>query len=85
MEPKLSDADTEKLLETALTCVLVLPPDGGGGNWLKEETYKEHMEHEQLMKLTMTALADLLKQILCKDCTPEGLEVIFKVSAYTCF
>ncbi|KAI0215332.1 Maestro heat-like repeat-containing protein family member 1 [Lamellibrachia satsuma] len=78
LEPKLSDADTEKLLETALTCVLVLPPDGGGGNWLKEETYKEHMEHEQLMKLTMTALADLLKQILCKDCTPEGLEVIFK-------
>ena len=81
MEPTLSDTDTEKLLETALTCVLVLPPEGGGGKWLKEETYQEHVEHERLVKLTVAALADLLKEMLCRNCTPDGLEVIFKVSA----
>lgn len=57
-----------------------LPPEGvasrRGG---KEESYEDHQEQEELMQQTMDALDLLLKEILNKDMSADGLDTVFKV------
>lgn len=45
----------------------------------KEESPAELLETETMMEAAFNAMHDVFKEIIKKDCTPTGLESIFKV------
>lgn len=79
LDPKLSEAEEFDLIKTATECVYPLPKEGGGvAKKGKEET---EVEFEVLLESSVEALHDLLKELLKKDLTTDGLDSIFKVNA----
>lgn len=78
LNPKLNDKEVEDLIESTTTSILSLPLDGCAQKKGKEETYEEVVEAGEHLKDAINALNTLLKEILRKDLTPNGLESIFK-------
>lgn len=78
LDPKVSEAEEFDLIKTATECVYPLPRDGGG----VAKKGKEEMEVEVLLESSVEALHDLLKELLKKELTTDGLDSIFKVNAY---
>lgn len=79
LDPRLSEAEELDLIRTSVDCIYPLPPDGLPAKKNKEESYEKTLEIEVLMQATFEALHDLLKEMLLKDLTPNGLNTIFKV------
>ncbi|XP_052059790.1 maestro heat-like repeat-containing protein family member 1 isoform X2 [Mytilus californianus] len=79
LDPRLSEAEELDLVKTSIDCIYPLPPGGlPVSKKAKEESYDKTLEAEVLMSATFDALHDLLKEILLKDLTPNGLNTIFK-------
>ncbi|CAG2234423.1 unnamed protein product [Mytilus edulis] len=79
LDPRLNEAEELDLVKTSIDCIYPLPPNGlPVSKKGKEESYDKTLEAEVLMSATFDALHDLLKEILLKDLTPNGLNTIFK-------
>ncbi|GAB1601977.1 maestro heat-like repeat-containing protein family member 1 isoform X2 [Argonauta hians] len=78
LEPKLSEKKVDDLIESTTSSILCLPQDGCTQKKGKDETYEELVEAGEHLKDAINALNNLLTEILRKDLTPDGLEVIFK-------
>lgn len=83
LDPQLSDAEVFDLIKTSMDAIFPLPPDGIGIKKGKEETYDRILEIEILLEATFEAFHDLLREILRKDLSPNGIDSIFKVNNYT--
>ncbi|GCC41831.1 hypothetical protein chiPu_0025536, partial [Chiloscyllium punctatum] len=71
-----NETDMFELIRTCLDSVFGLPPLGMDRS--KDEACIDVKEREVLYTETLSALQELLKQILVQDLTPEGLQVVFK-------
>ncbi|XP_048473537.1 maestro heat-like repeat-containing protein family member 1 [Rhincodon typus] len=76
LDPLVDETDMFELIKTCLDSVFGLPPLGM--DRCKDEACTDVKEREILYTETLSALQELLKQILVQDLTPEGLQVIFK-------
>ncbi|XP_078392967.1 maestro heat-like repeat-containing protein family member 1, partial [Cetorhinus maximus] len=76
LDPLLNEADMFELIKTCLDSVFGLLPLGMDKS--KDETCMDIKEREILYTETMSALQELLKQILVQDLTPDGLQMVFK-------
>ncbi|XP_051871929.1 maestro heat-like repeat-containing protein family member 1 isoform X2 [Pristis pectinata] len=76
LDPPLGEVDIFELIKTCMNSVFGLPPVGADRG--KDETGVELKEREVLYAETLTALQDLLKQILFQDLSPDGLQTLFK-------
>ncbi|XP_061166579.1 maestro heat-like repeat-containing protein family member 1 isoform X3 [Saccostrea echinata] len=75
LDPKLSEAEEFDLIKTATDCLYPLPKEGAAVKKGKDEV---ELEVEVLLESSFEALYDLLKELLQKDLTTEGLDSIFK-------
>jgi hypothetical protein len=80
LDPRLSEAEELDLIKTSIDCVYPLPPGGLAVKKGKEESYDKTLEAEVLLQATIDALHDLLKEMLIKDLSPNGLNTVFKVT-----
>ena len=78
LEPRLAGPECQKLLQTSLLSVMSLSLEGGTKKG-KEETYQELEQLEEALGETVGALQALLREILIKDCSPDGLLNIVEV------
>ncbi|XP_059496590.1 maestro heat-like repeat-containing protein family member 1 [Stegostoma tigrinum] len=76
LDPLVDETDMFELIKTCMDSVFGLPPLGMDRS--KDEACTDIKEREILYSETLSALQELLKQILVQDLTPEGLQVIFK-------
>ncbi|KAG7458242.1 hypothetical protein MATL_G00236100 [Megalops atlanticus] len=77
LDPALTEKEKADMLHTCLNSVFGLPPveepDQG-----KEEEVLDPRQREALYADTFSALEDLLKTVLVRDVTPDGLQSVFK-------
>ncbi|XP_061100289.1 maestro heat-like repeat-containing protein family member 1 isoform X2 [Conger conger] len=77
LDPVLTESENFDLLRTCLNCVYGLAPveepDRG-----KEDEILDPQQREALYADTFCALHDLLKNVLTRDLSPDGLQSIFK-------
>uniref|UniRef100_A0A4W5KCP0 Maestro heat-like repeat family member 1 n=1 Tax=Hucho hucho TaxID=62062 RepID=A0A4W5KCP0_9TELE len=79
LEPALTENENFEMLRTCLNGVYGLPPvntpDKDRG---KDEEALEPQQREVLYKDTFNALQELLRNILARDLSPDGLQTVFK-------
>ncbi|XP_070989551.1 maestro heat-like repeat-containing protein family member 1 isoform X1 [Oncorhynchus clarkii lewisi] len=79
LEPALTENENFDMLRTCLNGVYGLPPvntpDKDRG---KDEEVLEPQQREALYKDTFNALQELLRNILARDLSPDGLQSVFK-------
>ncbi|XP_036793271.1 maestro heat-like repeat-containing protein family member 1 isoform X3 [Oncorhynchus mykiss] len=79
LEPALTENENFDMLRTCLNGVYGLPPvntpDKDRG---KDEEVLEPQQREELYKDTFNALQELLRNILARDLSPDGLQSVFK-------
>uniref|UniRef100_A0A4W3GSE3 Maestro-like HEAT-repeats domain-containing protein n=1 Tax=Callorhinchus milii TaxID=7868 RepID=A0A4W3GSE3_CALMI len=73
----LSEADLYELITTCLGSVFSLPPRLATEKG-KEEAITDMKEREVMYTDALTALQELLMQILLQDLSPDGLQAVFK-------
>ncbi|KAH9515723.1 Maestro heat-like repeat-containing protein member 1 [Bulinus truncatus] len=78
LEPKLSDAEVFDLVQVCTDSLFPLSQTGLPNRKGKEESPTEVLESEALMNAAFTAMFDIFKELITKDCTPTCLENIFK-------
>ncbi|XP_034031218.1 maestro heat-like repeat-containing protein family member 1 isoform X2 [Thalassophryne amazonica] len=78
LDPALTENETFDLLKVCLNGVFLLPPEVHSPEKTKEEEILDPKQKKALYKDTMAALQDLLKSVLAKDPTPDGLQSVFK-------
>ncbi|XP_034729707.1 maestro heat-like repeat-containing protein family member 1 isoform X1 [Etheostoma cragini] len=78
LEPALSESESFDLLKVCVSSVFSLPPETHSPEKTKEEETLNPKQRKALYKDTMAALQDLLKSVLAKDPTPDGLQSVFK-------
>ncbi|XP_032374058.1 maestro heat-like repeat-containing protein family member 1 [Etheostoma spectabile] len=78
LEPALSENESFDLLKVCVNSVFSLPPETHSPEKTKEEETLDPKQRKALYKDTMAALQDLLKSVLAKDPTPDGLQSVFK-------
>ncbi|XP_041709044.2 maestro heat-like repeat-containing protein family member 1 isoform X1 [Coregonus clupeaformis] len=79
LEPALTENDNFEMLRTCLNGVYGLPPlDTPDKERGKDEEVLEPKQREALYKDTFNALQELLRNILARDLSPDGLQSVFK-------
>eukprot|EP00058_Branchiostoma_floridae_P019456 XP_002604946.1 hypothetical protein BRAFLDRAFT_77203 [Branchiostoma floridae] len=79
LDPKMNEADTFDLIKVTTDSVYGLPAHGGVGGKGKEDSGGEGDKGPQvMMQEALDSLNSLLKEILKKSVTPDGLQEIFK-------
>ncbi|CAL1544099.1 unnamed protein product [Lymnaea stagnalis] len=78
LDPRLSEAEVFDLVQVCTDSLFPLSPTGLPYRKGKEESPSELLETEALMVAAFAAMHDVFKEIIIKDCTPGGLESIFK-------
>ncbi|CAN9513935.1 unnamed protein product [Ophioblennius macclurei] len=78
LEPALSENESFDLLKVCVNSAFSLPPETHTPEKLKEEETLDPKQRKALYKETMAALQELLKSVLARDPTPDGLQSVFK-------
>uniref|UniRef100_A0A3B4UCZ2 Maestro heat-like repeat family member 1 n=1 Tax=Seriola dumerili TaxID=41447 RepID=A0A3B4UCZ2_SERDU len=78
LDPALSENESFDLLKVCVNSVFSLPPDTHTPEKIKEEEILDPKQRKALYKDTLAALQELLKSVLAKDPTPDGLQGVFK-------
>ncbi|XP_008321450.1 maestro heat-like repeat-containing protein family member 1 [Cynoglossus semilaevis] len=78
LEPALSENESFDLLKVCVNSVFSLPPDTHTPEKTKEDDVLDPKKRKLLYSDTMAALQELLKSVLAKDSTPDGLQNVFK-------
>uniref|UniRef100_A0AAV2MBF0 Uncharacterized protein n=1 Tax=Knipowitschia caucasica TaxID=637954 RepID=A0AAV2MBF0_KNICA len=78
LDPALSENETFDLLKTCVSNVFSLPPETKTPEKVKEDEILDPKQRQALFKDTIAALQDLLKSVLSRDPTPDGLQSVFK-------
>ncbi|XP_028280602.1 maestro heat-like repeat-containing protein family member 1 isoform X2 [Parambassis ranga] len=78
LEPALSENENFDLLKVCVNSAFSLPPETHTPERTKEEETLDPKQRKVLYKDTLAALQELLKSILAKDPTPDGLQSVFK-------
>lgn len=78
LEPAQSEDESFDLLKVCVNSVISLPPDMHTPEKTKDEETLDPKQRKALYKETLAALQELLKSVLAKDLTPDGLQSIFK-------
>ncbi|XP_031729629.1 maestro heat-like repeat-containing protein family member 1 isoform X1 [Anarrhichthys ocellatus] len=78
LDPALSENDNFDLLKVCVNSVFSLPPETHTPEKMKEEEMLDPKQRKALYKDTLAALQELLKSVLAKDPTPDGLQSVFK-------
>ncbi|KAM9852658.1 maestro heat-like repeat-containing protein family member 1 [Aulostomus maculatus] len=78
LEPALSENESFDLLKVCVNSVFSLPPETVTPEKSKEEEMLDPSLRKALYKDTLAALHELLKSVLAKDPTPDGLQNVFK-------
>ncbi|XP_063055853.1 maestro heat-like repeat-containing protein family member 1 isoform X2 [Engraulis encrasicolus] len=77
LDPALTENDNFEMLRTCLSSVYGLPPVDAPDKG-KEEEVLDPQQREILYSETFKALNDLLRSVLVRDLTPDGLQTVFK-------
>ncbi|XP_067366221.1 maestro heat-like repeat-containing protein family member 1 isoform X1 [Channa argus] len=78
LDPALSENEIFDLLKVCVSTVFCLPPETHTPEKTKDEEILDPKQRQALYKDTLAALQELLKSILAKDPTPDGLQSVFK-------
>lgn len=78
LDPLLSENETFDLLKVSVSSVFSLPPDAHTPEKVKEEEILDPKQRQALYTDTLAALQELLKSVLARDPTPDGLQSVFK-------
>ncbi|KAK9513462.1 hypothetical protein VZT92_026993 [Zoarces viviparus] len=78
LDPALSENDNFDLLKVCVNSVFSLPPETHTPEKMKEDETLDPKQRKALYKDTLAALQELLKSVLAKDPTPDGLQSVFK-------
>ncbi|XP_068999386.1 maestro heat-like repeat-containing protein family member 1 isoform X1 [Embiotoca jacksoni] len=78
LDPPLSENEGFDLLKVCVNSVFSLPPETHTPEKTKEEEILDPKQRKALYKNTLAALQELLKSVLAKDPTPDGLQSVFK-------
>ncbi|XP_039973660.1 maestro heat-like repeat-containing protein family member 1 isoform X1 [Xiphias gladius] len=78
LDPTLSENESFDLLKVCVNSVFSLPPETHTPEKTKEDEILDPSQRQALYKDTLAALQELLKSVLAKDPTPDGLQSIFK-------
>ncbi|XP_058503898.1 maestro heat-like repeat-containing protein family member 1 isoform X2 [Solea solea] len=78
LDPVLSENEIFDLLKVCVNSVFSLPPETHTPEKTKEEEILDPKKRKALYKDTMAALQELLKSVLAKEPTPDGLQNVFK-------
>ncbi|CAH1269548.1 MROH1 [Branchiostoma lanceolatum] len=79
LDPKMNEADTFDLIKVTTDSVYGLPAHGGVGGKGKEDSGGEGDKGPQaMMQEAQDCLNSLLKEVLKKSVTPDGLQEVFK-------
>ncbi|XP_033836281.1 maestro heat-like repeat-containing protein family member 1 isoform X2 [Periophthalmus magnuspinnatus] len=78
LDPALSENETFDLLKVCVNSVFSLPPETHTPEKVKEEETLDPKQKQTLYKDTLAALQDLLRSVLSRDPTPDGLQSVFK-------
>ncbi|CAN0069578.1 unnamed protein product [Lampetra fluviatilis] len=76
LDPPLAEVDSVELMKTCLYSVYILPPLPSDRS--RDDAVPDGEKKEALMKDTVSALHELLVEILRRDLTPGGLQTVFK-------
>ncbi|KAK2844253.1 hypothetical protein Q5P01_010912 [Channa striata] len=78
LDPALSETEIFDLLKVCVSSVFYLPPETHTPEKTKDEDTLDPKQRQALYKDTLAALQELLKSILAKEPTPDGLQSVFK-------
>ncbi|XP_053737649.1 maestro heat-like repeat-containing protein family member 1 isoform X2 [Synchiropus splendidus] len=78
LDPALNESERFDLLKVCLDSVYTLPPDTHTPERTKDEDMLDPKQRKALYGDTMTSLHRLLKSVLARDPTPDGLQSVFK-------
>ncbi|XP_060907082.1 maestro heat-like repeat-containing protein family member 1 isoform X2 [Labrus mixtus] len=78
LDPALSENEIHDLLKVCVNSVMSLPPETSTPEKTKEDETLDPKQRKDLYRDTFTALQELLKSVLAKDPTPDGLQTVFK-------
>ncbi|XP_016528634.1 maestro heat-like repeat-containing protein family member 1 isoform X3 [Poecilia formosa] len=78
LDPPLSENESFDLLKVCVNGVLSLPPDTHTPEKTKDEEILDPKQRKVLYRDTLAALQELLRSILARDPSPDGLQGIFK-------
>ncbi|KAM9310205.1 maestro heat-like repeat-containing protein family member 1 isoform 2-T2 [Pholidichthys leucotaenia] len=78
LDPTLNENESFDLLKVCVNGVFSLPPETDTPERIKEEDILDPKQRKELYKNTMAALQQLLKSVLARDPTPDGLQHVFK-------
>ncbi|XP_056141693.1 maestro heat-like repeat-containing protein family member 1 [Lampris incognitus] len=78
LDPPLSENENFDLLKVCVSSVFSLPAETHTPEKTKEEETLDPKQRQALYQDTLAALQELLKRVLAKDPTPDGLQSIFK-------
>uniref|UniRef100_A0A8D3C2Y5 Maestro heat-like repeat-containing protein family member 1 n=1 Tax=Scophthalmus maximus TaxID=52904 RepID=A0A8D3C2Y5_SCOMX len=78
LDPVLSENESFDLLKVCVNSVFSLPPETHTPEKTKEEEILDPKKRKALHKDTLAALQELLKSVLAKEPTPDGLQNVFK-------
>ncbi|XP_055019623.1 maestro heat-like repeat-containing protein family member 1 isoform X2 [Boleophthalmus pectinirostris] len=78
LDPALSENEIFDLLKICVNSVFSLPPETHSPEKVKEDEILDPKQRQTLYKDTLAALQDLLRSVLSRDPTPDGLQSVFK-------
>ncbi|XP_034553780.1 maestro heat-like repeat-containing protein family member 1 isoform X2 [Notolabrus celidotus] len=78
LDPAMSENESFELLKVCVNSVMSLPPENSTPEKTKEDEILDPKQRKDLYRDTFTALQELLKSVLAKDPTPDGLQSVFK-------
>ncbi|XP_063342108.1 maestro heat-like repeat-containing protein family member 1 isoform X1 [Pelmatolapia mariae] len=78
LDPPMSENENFDLLKVCINSVFSLPAETHTPEKIKEEEPLDPKQRKALYKDTLAALQELLKSVLAKDPTPDGLQNVFK-------
>ncbi|XP_060936841.1 maestro heat-like repeat-containing protein family member 1 isoform X2 [Limanda limanda] len=78
LDPALSENESFDLLKICVNSVFSLPPETQTPEKIKDDEVLDPKKRKALHRDTLAALQELLKSVLAKDPTPDGLQNVFK-------
>ncbi|XP_034468232.1 maestro heat-like repeat-containing protein family member 1 isoform X1 [Hippoglossus hippoglossus] len=78
LDPALSENESFDLLKICVNSVFSLPPETQTPEKIKEDEVLDPKKRKALHRDTLAALQELLRSVLAKDPTPDGLQNVFK-------